>query len=131
MLFTSSNERNGQDLKQKLQPNIKNWRSIAETYEGTVIADSGRFEVEQLALPADYKFQSGTFTPFIKNQSDTSVSFVYVLNHYPDRSARNFEEARGYVINDYQAYLEEQWINELKKKYPIKVNEAVFKTMIK
>jgi len=131
MLFTSSNEKNGQDLKQKLQNNIRSWRSIAETYEGTVIADSGRFEVEQLALPADYKFQPGTFTPFIKNQTDTSVSFVYVLNHYPERSVRNFEEARGYVINDYQGYLEEQWISELKKKYPIKVNEAVFKSMIK
>ena len=95
-------------MRGKLQTNIKDWRSIAETYEGGVIADSGRFEVEQLALPANYQFQPKTFTPFIKNQTDTSVSFVYILQHYPEKAARTFEEARGYVINDYQAYLEEQ-----------------------
>ena len=131
MLFTSSNEKNGQDLREKLTDHINNWRSIAETYEGSVIADSGRFEVEQLALPSNYQIQSKTFTPFIKNQTDTSVSFVYIMQHYPEKSVRTFEEARGYVINDYQTYLEEQWIADLKKKYPIKVNEAVFKSMIK
>jgi peptidyl-prolyl cis-trans isomerase SurA len=37
-----------------------------------------------------------------------------------------FEEARVQVINDFQQMLEEKWINELKKKYPISINQTVF-----
>lgn len=40
-------------------------------------------------------------------------------------------EARGYVIADYQDYLEKNWIKDLKSSYPLKVNEATFKKLIK
>ncbi|HOX82682.1 MAG TPA: peptidylprolyl isomerase [Chryseolinea sp.] len=35
----------------------------------------------------------------------------------------SFEEARSGVISDYQSFLEQNWINQLKKKYEVKVNE--------
>jgi hypothetical protein len=44
--------------------------------------------------------------------------------------AQLLDDARGFVINDYQNYLEEKWIAELRKKYPVTVNEAVFKTLL-
>lgn len=36
------------------------------------------------------------------------------------------EEARGIITSDYQNYLEQEWIKELKNKYPVKVNAKVF-----
>ena len=39
----------------------------------------------------------------------------------------SFEEARISVINDYQTKLEEVWIMELKKKYPININQTELK----
>jgi peptidyl-prolyl cis-trans isomerase SurA len=36
-----------------------------------------------------------------------------------------FEEARIQVINDYQQMLEDKWINELKKKYPVSINQSI------
>jgi peptidyl-prolyl cis-trans isomerase SurA len=33
------------------------------------------------------------------------------------------------VINDYQVYLEELWVADLKKKYPVKVNKKVLRTL--
>ena len=39
------------------------------------------------------------------------------------------EEARGFHISDYQQYLEENWLKELKKKYPVKVNRKVLKSI--
>lgn len=31
------------------------------------------------------------------------------------------------VVSDYQAYLEEKWVKELKAKYPVKINQKVLK----
>lgn len=39
------------------------------------------------------------------------------------------EEARGFHISDYQQYLEEIWLKELRQKYPVKVNRKVLKTI--
>ena len=44
---------------------------------------------------------------------------------------KKLNETRGYVISDYQSYLEKNWIINLKQKYNIEVNQEVFKSMIK
>jgi len=36
---------------------------------------------------------------------------------------KKLEDARGQVTSDYQEYLEAEWINTLKEKYPVSVNE--------
>jgi peptidyl-prolyl cis-trans isomerase SurA len=38
-------------------------------------------------------------------------------------------EVRGYHIADYQQYLEDQWIKELRNKYPVKINKKMLKTL--
>lgn len=40
-------------------------------------------------------------------------------------------DARGYAVADYQDYLEKQWIEELRREYPVQVNESVLKSLIK
>ncbi len=44
---------------------------------------------------------------------------------------KTLEEARGYIIADYQDQLEKEWVASLQKKYPVKVDEAVFVTLVK
>jgi peptidyl-prolyl cis-trans isomerase SurA len=66
-----------------------------------------------------------------RQSADGTAVFVKVVKTYPAGQHRSFEEARGLVINNYQAFLEEEWIKELKKKYPVKVNEAAFKSLLK
>lgn len=39
---------------------------------------------------------------------------------------KRLEEVRGIILADYQNYLEEQWIQKLKDKYTIQVNNDVF-----
>ncbi len=68
------------------------------------------------------------FTPVIRN-SDGSEQFAWLQKTYPQSGPRSFDEARGMVINDFQTELENRWIAELKKKYPVSVDEQVLKSL--
>jgi peptidyl-prolyl cis-trans isomerase SurA len=108
----------------------KTWEAIAETSNNQIQADSGRYEVAQ--IPGNnqgVKISTNTYSEITKNV-DGSASFVKYVKLYDANMQRSFAEARGLVINDYQNVLEQQWVGELKKKYPVKVNEVVFKEML-
>jgi peptidyl-prolyl cis-trans isomerase SurA len=109
----------------------KTWAAIAEASNNQIQADSGRYEVAQ--IPGNNqgsRISVNTYSDVIKN-TDSSASFVKYVKLYDANMQRSFAEARGLVINDYQNILEQQWVGELKKKYPVKLNEAVFKEMLK
>ena len=61
---------------------------------------------------------------------DGTASFVKVNRIIP-KGPKKLNEARGIIISDYQKYLEDEKIKELKKKYPVIINQEVFNTMIK
>lgn len=44
---------------------------------------------------------------------------------------KTLDEARGYALADYQDYLEKQWLEKLKAQYTVKIDEVVFKSLIK
>jgi len=131
LLFTCNNEHAAEALRTHLAANIYDWRRWSDSAAAGTQADSGRYELSQ--IPALEKASPGAhqFTPMITNKPDNSVSFAYILNVYGERSPRNYRDARGFVINDYQAYLEDEWIATLKKKYPVNVDERVFASLPK
>lgn len=107
------------------------WKEHVDLLGGTALADSSRFEFNQLPVTDQTNFKAGTFTPITTNPNDGSSSFCYIMNVYNTTEPRSFDESKGLVINDYQMQLEEKWIKQLKTKYPVKVNEAVVKSMVK
>jgi peptidyl-prolyl cis-trans isomerase SurA len=109
----------------------KHWKQIAEESDGRIQADSGRYELSQIQIPEGSKPTAGLIVTPQVNPTDNTASFVQVLQLFPGNQQRSFEEARGLVINDYQNHLEEKWVAELKKKYPIKVNRNVFEQILK
>lgn len=111
--------------------NGKDWEKITQESEGTIQADSGRYEIAQLQIPVGASLSEGTISEPLLNAGDNTAGFVKVLRIYPAGQQRSFEEAKGLVINDYQTYLEEQWVASLKKKYPVKVDEKIFKSLLK
>jgi peptidyl-prolyl cis-trans isomerase SurA len=42
---------------------------------------------------------------------------------------KTLEETKGKVINDYQQYLEDNWVDELKKEFKVNVNRDVFERL--
>jgi peptidyl-prolyl cis-trans isomerase SurA len=109
----------------------KDWKKIAEESNGNIQTDSGRYELVQIALADGAPPAPGTITPINVSTTDGTAGFIKVLQLHPANQQRSFEEARGLVINDYQNVLEEKWIAELKKKYPVKVDEGVFGALVK
>jgi peptidyl-prolyl cis-trans isomerase SurA len=128
VVFTCNNESAANKVKNKLQTNIDDWKKLLDASDGSTQADSGRFLLTQLPMP-EKGFNEKQFTSFVVNQPDNTVTFAYIIKMYKERSPRNFSEARGLVTNDYQNYLEDKWIEELKNKYGVKVDEAVFKSL--
>jgi peptidyl-prolyl cis-trans isomerase SurA len=131
IIFACSNEKAAEDMEQVLQKHIDDWRRAVDSSRGLIQADSGRFELAQLPVKGMELLKPGQFTEHTQNQADNSVAMAYILRVYNERSPRSYKDARGFVINDYQNFLEEQWIAELKKKYPVKINEAVLKGLPK
>lgn len=56
--------------------------------------------------------------------------FVVVFDKTLAPVHKTFQEARGIVISDYQTYLEQEWLKELKEKYAVKMNDEVLKKVI-
>ena len=44
---------------------------------------------------------------------------------------KSLSEARGYVVADYQDYLEKQWITELSKEFSVEVNKEILSKLKK
>lgn len=129
VIFTCSNDRVATDITHSLKNNIQEWKMRVDSSNGSIQADSGRFESSQLPMTDKNRLEAGQFTALVKNQTDNSVTVAYICKIYNDRSPRNFKDARGFIINDYQIFLENKWIAELKKKYPVKLNETVFRSL--
>lgn len=130
LLFTCNNSRTAEDLRSRLQTHpIQAWRLMTDSGGAAIQADSGRYELAQVSGGAKTGLTPGAFTAFVTNPTDNSISFGYVLKLYPQREPREFRDARGFVINDYQGSLEDQWVAGLRKKYPVRIEESVFKTL--
>jgi peptidyl-prolyl cis-trans isomerase SurA len=106
----------------------KNWKELVEMKQGELQGDSGRFELSQVNGTASAA--PGSYSPVTKNP-DGTATFIKYFRFYEPGQQRSFDDSRGMVINDYQAVLEKKWLDELKKKYPVKVNEALVKTLIR
>lgn len=109
----------------------KNWKEIVNENPSKIQADSGRFELGQIPVVDRTAFTAGLITLPVVNKTDGTTVFAKIFKAYPDNQQRSFEDARGLVINDYQNYLEQKWIEQLKKKYPVTVNQKVFQSLLK
>jgi len=127
----SCSDKNAADNAIKQLKRGKTWKEIVNEDASHIQADSGRFELGQIPVVDRTNFTDGLITMPVINKNDGTAVFSKILKVYPQHQPRNFDDARGLVINDYQNYLEEKWVDQLKKKYPVKVNEKVFQSLLK
>lgn len=76
------------------------------------------------------KWKTGEMTDAKTDAGTKTASFLKIEEILPPM-AKTLSESRGYAVADYQDFLEKQWIEQLRQEYPVKLDEAVFKTLIK
>jgi peptidyl-prolyl cis-trans isomerase SurA len=130
VVFYASDIPTAQLFYKELSKAPQNWRTIAGNFGDQIVADSNRFEIEQIP-GATKTSKAGSVSPLVPNKEDNTASCSYIVKRYMKPEPRDFAASRGLVINDYQADLEKQWLEQLKKKYPVVVDEKVLATLLK
>lgn len=92
-----------------------------------VMSNAGIFEENSDALPKGLKKKDGV-SEIIK---DGEYYFVVKINKHLEAAPKALEEAKGKVINDYQQYLEEKWVSDLKQEFKVNVNQPTFEKVKK
>ena len=86
-----------------------------------VMEKTGVFEEGNSALPSNLIFKEGVSDIF----EDGKYFFVCKISKVLPEGIKTMEECKGKLINDYQQYLEQRWVDDLKTEFTIKVNNEV------
>lgn len=124
LMITAQDSATAAATAKSLKADPGKWKDLVAMSAGTLQMDSGRYEITQIRSGNTGEVKTGYISPIVVNPADKSANTAVVIGMHPDGTPRTFEEARGIVINDYQQVLEDQWVAELKKKYPVKLNKA-------
>jgi peptidyl-prolyl cis-trans isomerase SurA len=89
-----------------------------------ITVDKGDSELEGV------DFKKGAISTSILSEDQTSATFYKITEIIPSK-LKTMDEARGYIIADYQDYLEEKWVEELRNSYKTNIREDIFKSLIK
>jgi peptidyl-prolyl cis-trans isomerase SurA len=80
-----------------------------------------KYERGDNSVADSMKWTKGTFL----TSKDKENNILYYVDDVLPEQMKTLKDARGLYTADYQAYLEKEWVQELRKKYTIQVNAAV------
>jgi peptidyl-prolyl cis-trans isomerase SurA len=89
---------------------------------------NGKYEKGQYDVVDKIEWKPGTTAVVALN--DSSYQFIRV-KAIAQPEPKSLKEAKGFVVSDYQEYLEKKWLAELRDRYPIALNKEVFNSLIK
>ncbi len=120
-------------LAKKVQKSLSKGVSVEEivtsyTVDGkeNVSVSEGLFERGQNEYIDKIKWEKGVS----KNYTDKDGKEVFVVvNEVVEPAPKKLTEARGYFVSDYQKQLEDEWIETLRKKYPVSINRETLKKL--
>ncbi len=131
VIFYCGDDATAKSFRDILVKDGSQWRSVLENFSDKITSDSARFEVTKIPGAQKTTAKAGMITNIVKNKDDNSASFALIFKIYPAPGQKTFADARGDVVSDFQDAIDKKWIAELKKKYPVKVNEEVLNSIAK
>jgi len=71
-----------------------------------------------------------SWTPGLSQIFDNAGELVFIqIKSIKPKTEKTLQEVKGLVTADYQTYLEQKWIEELKQKYEVHVDKKVLETI--
>jgi peptidyl-prolyl cis-trans isomerase SurA len=90
-----------------------------------IIFTKDTYNTNDSKLPTNFNVKEGISEIYEHNEAFHVIDVKSIL---PAR-IKNLEEAKGNVINDYQAQIETDWINDLHQRYKVEVNKKALKAV--
>lgn len=112
-------------LKKKDMTTAKLTDEINKDSQLNLTIKEGKFSKGENEILDTVAWVKGISANIIKNDQVSFVDIKDILAPEP----KTLEEAKGLVTADYQTYLEKSWIDQLRKKYTVTVNEQVLSTI--
>lgn len=124
IVASSTNQRTLKKVSKLLQQNMSSEdikKLVNNNGEVHVVFTTGIMDANHQALPKEFQFATGVSKIYKHNKAFIVAKIKEVL----PQKLKTFEEAKGLIISDYQAYKEENWVNQLKEKYKVVINQNV------
>lgn len=121
---------------------IEEIRAYAKNHSSKEVLAKFNTDTESIVTVTENAYEKGRFpdkeVPWEVGQvsSGKEVEKLKVIQFFKIEELlpvanKTLKEARGYVVADYQDYLEALWVKKLRKQYKVKINQKVFKGMIR
>ena len=88
-----------------------------------VSIEDKKIETDQQPIADGLKWEAGSY---VLNKGGNKISLTYV-NSILQPEIKKLDEARGLITADYQTYLENEWVQSLREKHSIEINNKVLK----
>ncbi|MEJ8800919.1 peptidylprolyl isomerase [Pontibacter sp. H249] len=85
-----------------------------------------RFQKGEHKVLDTVNWEKGTYT-----LQQNGREYLIIIEEVLEPAYKQLNETRGLVISDYQNYLEQQWVNQLREKYPVNVNETELEKLVR
>jgi peptidyl-prolyl cis-trans isomerase SurA len=92
-----------------------------------IMLKSGVFEEDDALLSSFKNVTKGVSGIVLKD----NYYFILNVTEVKEAGPKLFTECKGKVMNDYQQFLESNWVNELKKEFEVKIQPDVFASIKK
>lgn len=129
-IFYCNNAKTAKKIKKKIS------KTSAENYDKEKIITKYNKKREQvkvqseIVLKDDEKCKNISVEKRLSENTEENgkIKFSYLKKELKEQ-AKKLEEIQGVITSEYQEHLEKEWINELKNKYPVKINQDVLSSI--
>jgi len=113
------------ELKKKFKKGEVDSEAIVKAYNVNsklnLRAEAGKYQVEDEEVLKNVAWEKGVQGPFKVGENQVIVVVKEVLAP----TTKTLKEARGLVTAEFQQYLEQEWIKELRSKYKYKADDTL------
>lgn len=128
VIYKCSNEKIAKKVEKLIKAKAKKGYSnedilkqINKDSQLNLTIEEGKFAKEQNELVAKAKWENKAITKLNNENEVVLIEVKEVLAPQP----KLLDEVRGLVTSDYQNKLEKEWVETLRKKYPVKIHKEV------